>query len=105
MKIKIQVDVDTEMAFEILLDAIEFNCIKDLEPENCYTAKIDEETRGLFCRDELVDERGELYDILMLLANQLYPNVENRHIYGDIDTYIKNRNEEIVDEIHYRDKW
>lgn len=93
MKLNIPIEINENTIFGILLEAVHFDYLDNVKGgyENCHTAKINEETRGLFCEDTLIDGRGELYDILMLLANQIYPNMENRHIYGDIDTYIKNR--------------
>ena len=81
MRINVPFEIDSKRAFSILAETLNMPCVLDDDPG--YETRWDEdlEQRVLYYHDELIDERGALYDALMILANQIFPNLDCRDRY------------------------
>ena len=81
-KINIEMEIDEQKAFELLLKALHINYLNTEIKENDFAVEDGE----IVVKD--YDDRGELYLALYHLATKIFPNTEFRSIFSDPNSFM-----------------
>jgi len=69
----VPIEIDAEESFRLLCKCLDMDFI--LKDEDYVVKENEWEEKVVYLNDEIIDDRGELFESLMNLAKNIFPNV------------------------------